>query len=212
MKTTLFTLTLVAAGIPAAFGFSSGPQIRRSGAPGDTLCTACHAGTPVNGGPGSVKIILPGGTFYTPSVKQHIKVTVSDPDQARWGFELTARLNSNLSGGRGGDLLVSDAVNTQIKCDTPGTAAPCNAGDVQFIEHTRPGTAAGQKVGNTFEFDWMPPAAGAGSVTLYVAGNAANNDGNLTGDRIYTSSVQLDVAPALPTDRKSTRLNSSHRH
>ena len=203
MKTTLLTLTLVAAGIPAAFGFSSGPQIRRTGAPGDTLCTACHGGTPVNGGPGSVKIILPGGTFYTPGVKQHIKVTVSDPDQARWGFELTARLNSNLSGGRGGDLLVSDAVNTQIKCDTAGTVAPCNAGDVQFIEHTRPGTAAGQKVGNTFEFDWMPPAAGAGSVTLYVAGNAANNDGNLTGDRIYTSSVQLDVAPALPTTKYS---------
>ena len=65
---------------------------------------------------------------------------------------------------------------------------------MQFIEHQRPGTAAGTKGGNTFEFDWMPPGAGSGAVTLYVAGNAANNDGNLTGDRIYTSSVQLDPA------------------
>lgn len=137
--------------------------------------------------------MLPGGTTYTPGTKQHIKVQISDPDQARWGFQLTARLNSNPQAGRGGDLLVTDTAGTQVRCDA-GNFGTCKDGEVQFIEHNRPGTAAGTKGGITFEFDWMPPAAGAGSVTLYVAGNAANNDGGSSGDRIYTASVQLDAA------------------
>ena len=52
----------------------------------------------------------------------------------------------------------------------------------------------------TFQFDWTPPAVDAGPITFYVAGNAANADANLTGDFIYTSSVQLTPAiPAAPT-------------
>ena len=194
MKNKLSTLILAAAAIPAAFGFSSGPPARRTGAPGDQTCAVCHQGTGVDAGPGSVKIILPGAATYAPGVKQHIKVTVSDPDQARWGFQLTARLNSDLTNGRAGDLIVTDTVGTHIRCDS-GNFDTCKDGEVQFMEHTRPGTNAGQKGGNTFEFDWMPPAAGAGSVTLYVAGNAANNDSNLTLDRIYTAKIQVDAAP-----------------
>ncbi len=208
MKTTLLTLILAAAGIPAVFGFSSGPPARRTGAPGDQICAVCHQGTAVNGGPGSVKIILPGGSTYTPGTKQHIMVQVSDPDQARWGFQLTARLNSNLTTGRAGDLIITNTTGTQIRCDT-GNIGTCKDGEVQFVEHQRAGTAAGTKGGNTFEFDWMPPAAGAGSVTLYAAGNAANNDGNLTGDRIYTTSVQLDVAvPALVVPVTKYKINN----
>jgi len=43
--------------------YSSGPPPRYSGAPGDNLgsCSFCHRGLAVNGGPGSVTIVLPGG-------------------------------------------------------------------------------------------------------------------------------------------------------
>src|SRR5215472_3377497 len=69
--------------------YSSGPPPRYSGAPGDNLgsCSSCHRGQSVNGGPGSVTIIPPAGNSYTPSVKQHILVQVSDPQQRRWGFQ-----------------------------------------------------------------------------------------------------------------------------
>jgi hypothetical protein len=41
---------------------------------------------------------------------------------------------------------------------------------------------------------WTPPAsAGAGDVTFYAAGNAANNDGDNTGDKIYSSSLTVSA-------------------
>ena len=48
--------------------YSSGPPPRYSGAPGDNLgsCSFCHRGLAVNGGPGGVTIVLPGGNSYTP--------------------------------------------------------------------------------------------------------------------------------------------------
>ena len=195
MNTRLITL-LAAIAVPAAFGFSTGPLARKSGAPGDALCVQCHTGTAANGGPGSVRITLPGAATYTPGTKQHITVTVSDPDQQRWGFQLTARLNSDLANGRAGDLTPTDS-NTQIRCDS-GNFGSCKPGEIQFIEHTSAGTRNGTKGGATFEFDWTPPASGAGSVTLYAAGNAANGNGASSGDRIYTASVQLDVAAPAP--------------
>jgi uncharacterized protein (TIGR03437 family) len=48
----------------------------------------------------------------------------------------------------------------------------------------------------SFTFDWTPPATNVGSVTLYLAANEANGDANLTGDYIYTTSVQLDPIAA----------------
>ncbi|MDZ4802610.1 MAG: hypothetical protein SGI92_30995, partial [Bryobacteraceae bacterium] len=39
--------------------------------------------------------------------------------------------------------------------------------------------------------EWTAPAAGAGNVQVFVAGNAANGDGGTSGDRIYTANITL---------------------
>src|SRR6185369_438842 len=68
----------------------------------------------------------------------------------------------------------------------------------------------GTKNGASFQFDWIPPSTNVGPITLYVAGNAANGDANLTGDHIYTSSVQLDPAtPAVPSVTAGNVLSSA---
>jgi uncharacterized protein (TIGR03437 family) len=181
---------------------SYGPAPRRTGAPADDAraCTVCHASSPLNSGAGSVKILLQSGLVYIPGVKQRVAVQVADPMQQRWGFELTARLNSDLANGQAGDLAPVDNF-TQVICEDAGPK-PCSSGP-QFIEHTSAGTRLGQKGGAVFQFDWTPPSSNAGPVTLYVAGNAANGDGTPGGDLIYTSSVQLTpaipVAPAIST-------------
>ena len=174
---------------------SYGPAPRRTGAPGDDAraCTACHVGSALNSGAGSVKILLQSGPVYIPGVKQRVAVQVADSAQQRWGFELTARLNSDLANGQAGDLAPVDNF-TQVICEDTGPR-PCSSGP-QFIEHTSAGTRIGQKGGAIFQFDWTPPSSNAGPVTLYVAGNAANGDGTPGGDLIYTSSVQLN--PAIP--------------
>ncbi|HXB73152.1 MAG TPA: choice-of-anchor V domain-containing protein [Candidatus Acidoferrales bacterium] len=177
------------------FGHSYGPAPRVTAGPGDNpkACTQCHTTNALNSGPGSVKIVLQSGAFYIPGVKQRVAVQVADPAQQRWGFELTARLNSDLQNGQAGDFTPIDNM-TQVICED-SAPKPCASG-VSFITHTSAGTRNGTPGGATFQFDWTPPATNAGPVTLYVAGNAANGNGAPTGDQIYTSSVQL--APAIP--------------
>src|SRR5260370_624843 len=87
-----------------ALAHSYGPPPRVTGAPGDDTraCTQCHTGSALNSGTGSVKIILQSGPFYVPGVKQRLMVRGSAPGQQRWGFELTARLNSALASSRAG--------------------------------------------------------------------------------------------------------------
>jgi uncharacterized protein (TIGR03118 family) len=196
MKTRFLALTFAALGAQAAFGYAEGPLARKTGAPGDQNCTVCHVGAAVNGGSGSVTIVLANGPTYSPGVKQHVMVKVADAAQQRWGFQLTARLDSSPSSGQAGNLTPSDS-NTQIRCDS-GNLGTCQTGEVQFIEHTITGTRLGTPQGATFEFDWTPPSAGAGSVTLYAAGNAANGNSADTGDHIYTTSIQLTVAAPTP--------------
>src|SRR5436190_18482854 len=196
-----FLFSFVLAGmIPiGAFGHSYGPAPRVTGAPGDSprACTSCHSGSALNSGSGSVKILLQSGAVYIPGVKQRVSVQVSDPVQRRWGFELTARLNSDLEKGQAGDFTPVDNL-TQVICED-GAPKPCSSG-LSFIQHTSAGTRLGTKGGASFQFDWTPPATNAGPVTFYVAGNAANGDANFTGDLIYTSSVQLNPAiPAAPS-------------
>ncbi len=175
---------------------SYGPAPRVTGGPGDNglACTQCHTTSALNSGPGSVKIVLQSGPTYIPGLKQRVTVQVSDPGQQRWGFEFTARLNSDLQNGQAGDLIPVDNF-TQVICEDAGPK-PCASG-VSFIEHTSAGTRIGTKGGAAFQFDWVPPSTNAGPVTFFVAGNAANGNGAPTGDLIYTSSVQLN--PAIPS-------------
>ena len=174
-KNSLYLAAAVLTGIApiTAFAHSYGPPPRVTGAPGDNsrACTQCHSGSALNSGAGSVKILLQSGPVYIPGVKQRVTVQVSDPAQRRWGFEFTARLNSDLEKGQAGDLNPVDNL-TQVICED-NAPKPCASG-VTFIEHTSAGTRNGTRGGVTFQFDWTPPAVNAGPVTFYVAGNAAN--------------------------------------
>lgn len=194
-----FASVLFSTTLTSVFAHSYGPPPRVTGAPGDNAqaCTLCHTGSALNSGAGFVKILLQSGAVYIPGVKQRVMVQVSDPVQQRWGFELSARLNSNLQSGQAGDLIPVDNF-TQVICEDNGPK-PCVSG-VEFIQHTSAGTRNGTPGGATFQFDWTPPSTNAGPVTFYVAGNAANGNGAMTGDFIYTSSVQLSpVIPAAPS-------------
>src|SRR5689334_19270125 len=169
-------------------GFSTGPPPGRTGAgtDGSTNCTACHRTfAPANSDPrGSVRIDV---ASYVPGVKQTISVTVSHPEAARWGFELTARV-ANDESRSAGELSPTNIV--RVICEdgsARGSLAPCQPGQHSFVQHmdaprTQPGA------GFTFTFDWTPPSTDVGDIVFYAAGNAANGDGTNNGDRIYTTS------------------------
>ena len=189
MTAKILYLALFAA--TALFADVNGADPRLTGAPGDQNCTRCHSGTAVNSANGSIKIAT--NLTYTPGVKQRLTITVADSGQRRWGFSLTARLNSNLSAGQAGTLTAVDS-NARVICEN-GRLAPCTAATVlQYATHTQAGTRAGTTGGVDFLVDWTPPATDVGKVTLYAAGNAANGNNSDSGDRIYTTSLELSPA------------------
>ena len=181
--------------------FSTGPPVKRTGAAvdGGLNCTACHRTfAPANSDArGSVAIT---SASYVPGVKQTIKVTVSHPEAARWGFQLTARLvsdDSKPAGTFSGDDIV------KVLCDD-GNAAPCGtAAQTQFVEHLNaPRTAAG--AGFTFNVTWTPPASDVGDVIFYAAGNAADGNGTNANDRIYTTALRIS-GPCTITQKPSIK-------
>ncbi|MGC8761234.1 MAG: choice-of-anchor V domain-containing protein [Bryobacteraceae bacterium] len=161
---------------PSVWANSSGAPAQVSGAPGEGTCAACHGGTP-NSGPGSLQVRFDGLMNWTPGQPVRVKVTLSDPNATRWGFELTARAASNPN-QMAGSFRIIDNTN-QLR----------TAEGKQWVTHTLTGTRAGTTGSSTWEVEWTPPSdVGFGDVVFYAAGNAANGNGQADlGDRIYTT-------------------------
>jgi len=176
-QTRIRTLRLLAAGAlmlvaGTALAYSTNPPDARTGAPGENTCTQCHSTFPLNSGSG--EITLAGfPAEYDPGASYDVTVVLSDPDASRWGFELTLL---DAAGDSAGDLILTDG----------GTQAS-SSGSRDYVKHNSSGTYAGTTGSAGWDFTWTAPAAGAGELTLYVAGNGANNNGGTSGDRIYAS-------------------------
>lgn len=179
MKSGALLFYLLACTCSLLLAYSSGPLPGRTGDFGEPNCTACHTSFPLN---------VPGGTLtisgvpaqYLPGQTYPISVTISRSGQARWGFELAARIVSSAT--QAGTLIVTDSVNTQIKTQN----------NVQYIEHTQTGTQLGASQG-TWIFNWKAPDTAVGTIRFSAAGNAANGDGTNQGDYIYTTTVSSNA-------------------
>lgn len=167
--------TAALAALPAlAHGFSGGPPDGRTNAPGETNCTACHTTFPLNSGAGSLGVTgVPGA--YEPGTSYELTVTLADPVAQRWGFEFT------VLGGDGNSTGALATVDADVQLSTTGSRT--------YAKHTSQGTHPGTTGSHSWTVNWTAPAAGAGDVTLYVAGNAANGNSSNSGDRIYATSV-----------------------
>ncbi|MGH9631951.1 MAG: choice-of-anchor V domain-containing protein, partial [Bryobacteraceae bacterium] len=133
---------LVAAAIPIAlFARSTGPPIRRTGAPVDdngATCTACHR-TFERPNPDQIGKITIQAQNYRPSARQTLRVTVEHPEATRWGFQLTARRVSDET-QMAGTFTPSQTVRVQC---ASGTDAPCG-GSLEFASHLAASTGAGE--------------------------------------------------------------------
>jgi uncharacterized protein (TIGR03437 family) len=201
------------------WAYELGPDAGVNGVPGEATCAVagCHVATvndPAN--KGSVSVAFPNGQTYTPGVKQHLVVTVSDPaaTQKAWGFQLTARAAGSPQSQQG--TFASTDARTTIMCATAnlsteqespfvsGKTQTCAATlPLQYVEHSLAGYNGTKGPGSgSFEFDWTPPASATGNIVIYVAGNAANGDLTNLGDHIYTTSYTLTqgTAPAISFD------------
>jgi uncharacterized protein (TIGR03437 family) len=182
------------------YAYPEGPDAGVTGVPGESSCSQCHVG---KFGSGSVTVNFPGGLNYTPGVPQHLVVTIADPVQKRWGFQVTAR-QANNSKAQAGSFTPSAEGYTQLVCSQTtlqtqafGLTCPSSM-PLQYVEHTLLGTQAGVRGPVSFQFDWTPPATDVGSVVIYAAANAANGDNTVMGDHIYYQRYTLSATPPAP--------------
>src|SRR6266576_1487877 len=167
--------------VPTAFAFPGGAGSFNPAAPTTNVCTPCHSGTTPTGG--GVVINFPSGmTSYTPGGPAiPMSVTVTDPTLTEWGFQLNARLATNLA--------------TQEGAFTADSTTNLNSGAVDGS-----GTSS-----STFTFTWTPPATAAGTVNFYASGIALPHSTSSNG--IYTKLSTL--SPAATSDFGLTALPSS---
>ncbi len=152
---------------------SGGPPAGFSGAPDENSCTACHTNIAGNG-----QFTITAPPAYVPGQTYQIEVrnTTTDMTRRRWGFQMTS-----LVGQTGAGSFANTSANTQLLSDSGRN----------YIEHTATGTFAGQTGGNIWTFNWTAPATNVGAVTLYAAGNQADNDTTSEGDRILMSNAVI---------------------
>lgn len=187
-------------GVPVVLlAYATGPDAHHTAVPGtgETSCNdiGCHVGTALNGGGGNVTLTSSTGATYTPGQKQTFTIAITDSKARVYGFQMTARLDSNKASQAGtftpasrqfvlcASTSIGDAGVNRPNSGTCSTSRP-----LEFIEHSSPFTT------NTITVTWTAPSSDVGPVDLYVSANAANGDGNNTGDHIYTSSITLQPA------------------
>ncbi|MFN3820813.1 MAG: choice-of-anchor V domain-containing protein [bacterium] len=178
------------------FSYSNGPPDGYAGDPPNrSTCVSCHNSFPLNSGQGRLEILdLP--ERFRAGERYRFAVRLSDPNARRWGFELTALDQENR---RAGTIAVVDQNVTQLS----------QANQRQYLKHTSNGTFRGQENSAQWAFDWTAPEGdNPGTVTFYVAGNAANNNGNNSGDRIYAVSINLEPQGPPALDRFPVMISS----
>src|SRR5215472_7506691 len=141
------------------YSYATGPDPRNTGAPGDQTCarSGCHTGTALNGGGGSVQLTSSSGSSYTPGQQQTLTLTITDSAAKAYGFQMTARLDSNSSTGQAGDftagsrqIVICDNGNQKSSSGCPSSAP------VQFVEHSLPFTT------NVITVTWTAPSSDVG--------------------------------------------------
>jgi len=136
---------VVVLAVPAIiWAYAEGPPPGLSGVPAEFgTCTYCHS--PGGGGSGSVKVAFPNGLTYTSGSAQHLVVTVADPVQQRWGFQLTVRQANDSTAQAGSFNPGSDGFTQAVCSDKAFQSAalgPCTSSmPLEYIEHTWNGTS-----------------------------------------------------------------------
>lgn len=157
------------------FNNQSNLYSNRSGAPGAGNCTSCHAGS-VQSSDDIMLDVMDGSTpvtTYTPGKTYNVLIMAHHFQNERFGFALSANAGTFTASG-------------------PGTAKGA-VGD--YVTHTEAGTAPDVGGNKIWQAEWTAPASGNVNLQLYL--NVANNDGNNTGDKIYSKTLSLSMATGL---------------
>ena len=172
--------------------FTNGAPAGKTGAPGESSCTGCHAGSANDGSTTSNLAFSGTNNEYQAGNTYNMTLSINNGSNKN-GFQVVALENAGNSNA--GMLSVTDPTNTS---STTGSGKT-------YINQTANGTTQ-----TTWAFDWTAPAANTGDVTLYYSYNVTNSDGGTAGDQIYLGQLTLqEEATSTSIQTPRAELNQS---
>ncbi len=175
----------VAVGIAATVGadaprgawvYADGPPPGHTGGFDEPTCHACHFDQPVNAEGGWLTVEGVPPRYWSGAVYP-ITIVLTRPGLGRGGFQLAARFIEGGAAGRQAGSWRLPPSGMQI--------ASADDSLVQYVEHTREGTALTAPDTVRWEVAWQAPAERGGMVVFHLGANAANDDASEFGDYIY---------------------------
>lgn len=156
---------------------SNGSPESASGSPSDGVTCArsgCHTGT-ATAQDNMITSDIPAAG-YIPGQTYTITVSISQAGISKFGFSISPQ---NSSGAVLGSLVITNTAETQLKNVVH-----------QYVTHTSAGNLGTDS--KSWSFEWIAPTVGTGTVPFYASVNAANGNGNSSGDQIYTDVYSVD--------------------
>ena len=160
---------------------SFGPGGDRTGSPFSSplACGQCHGG---NSNPGAGMSLSGLPTAYYPGQTYSLTLSINNPTNTN-GFQITSLDASN---GAAGSFASGAGSNSYT------------SGGRSYLEHNSPSNSG------SWTFNWTAPSTNAGTVTFYASGNAANGNGNTSGDVIYKQEFNLAGTNAIALNNQSS--------
>lgn len=175
---------------------SGGPGGGYTGAPSESECTSCHAGTLRTAGAKWSRIRLISnftGNGYIPDSTYTLAVSYRESGRSKFGFQITCLNSSNAPAG------TFTATTTRVQRVT----RTVNLLTREYIEQSSSGTSGVTTDSTIWFFSWKAPSTNQGDLSFYVALNATNSNGQNSGDSIYTKKFTIGPSSLLPTARAS---------
>ncbi len=177
-------LTLLSASFFLCGVLSSGGKAGKTGAPGEVTCLECHAGTALNAGGGFVSFESSNMIFGQHALGEtyNMSVTVGQTGNSLFGFSVVA-LDAN---GNSVGTFTAGTDNHTENFTVSGSSR-------QYVTHNTNGGSSQDE--HTFNFTWTAPSEDFGTITFYVTGMAANGNGQSSGDKVYSATMESTVLP-----------------
>lgn len=196
LRTLGFTAGLVCVSMYAMTN-AGGPPAENTGAPGDATCgqAGCHSFSPIQSGTQWNNITFTSTiptSGYVPGNTYSITLAHVQPNHSVFGFQAV--------------MLDQNHIQAGSFTSGTGTATQTANGRV-YINHTTGGTSG--LGGKNWSFSWTAPASGMGTLTLYVAINAANGDATNSGDTIFTKGFTIYQTGTAPPTASFTMDNDT---
>ena len=166
-----------------------------------TTCVGggCHNGPDVTASLSTLAYLIGTGSVPTDTINLNSPTFKYTPGTL---YHLTFKLNS-FTGAYGFQTVALDASNAKagIMATTAGTTQINTLSGLQYMGHKNANAT------KTWTFNWTAPASGTGPVSFYYAYNAANNDGDPTGDIIYKGVSTIQESTGSGIEDISSKLS-----